>query len=306
MNKSKIDWCDMTWNPVTGCLHNCKYCYAARIANRFSGCDIHKPNSHNIEIIDGKDYLKNTVAIELYEPLTKNGKIAPYPIGFKPTFHRYRLNEPKQKTKGRKIFVCSMADLFGEWVPDTWIEEVLKTCESTPQHTYMFLTKNPKRYGQLNSKNHLYNWDFAKDNMWLGITVTKQDDLNRLKHLPYGNTNTFISVEPMQSEIDLSWYIPQKDTTYKCSYCGYHANYFSHHCQYCGKEGGYSGSFRKQPINWIIVGAQTGPGAISPKKEWVQSIIDQSKKAGIPIFLKDNLNWDKKNQEYPESMGVWL
>lgn len=33
--KTKIDWCDSTWNPVTGCLHGCEYCYARGIANRF-------------------------------------------------------------------------------------------------------------------------------------------------------------------------------------------------------------------------------------------------------------------------------
>lgn len=39
MNKTKIEWADSTWNPVTGCLHGCEYCYARRIANRFAGCD---------------------------------------------------------------------------------------------------------------------------------------------------------------------------------------------------------------------------------------------------------------------------
>lgn len=37
--KTKIDWCDSTWNPVTGCEHNCEYCYARGIANRFGGFD---------------------------------------------------------------------------------------------------------------------------------------------------------------------------------------------------------------------------------------------------------------------------
>ena len=37
MNKSLIEWCDFTWNPVTGCQHGCLYCYAAKQANRFSG-----------------------------------------------------------------------------------------------------------------------------------------------------------------------------------------------------------------------------------------------------------------------------
>lgn len=37
MNNTKIEWCDSTWNPVTGCLNKCEYCYARKIANRFDG-----------------------------------------------------------------------------------------------------------------------------------------------------------------------------------------------------------------------------------------------------------------------------
>ena len=132
-----------------------------------------------------------------------------------------------------------------------------------------------------------------------GITITGNGDLDKLKHLPYGNTNTFISVEPLQENIDLSFYIPQANTRYKCSYCGHLSNYYSLQCQHCNKEGGYSGSFRKKPINWVIVGAQTGPRAVPPKAEWVQSIIDQCRAANIPVFLKDNLNWAEVIKEYP-------
>lgn len=74
---------------------------------------------------------------ELDKPAQKydaNWKLtpAPYPCGFEPTFHRYRLEEPSRKTKGRTIFVCSMADLFGAWVPTRWIVDVLDACMATP------------------------------------------------------------------------------------------------------------------------------------------------------------------------------
>ena len=52
-------------------------------------------------------------------------------------------------------------------------------------------------------------------------------------------------------------------------------------------------------VNWVVVGAQTGPGAIKPKKEWVQNLIDIAREYNVPIFLKDNLNWPEKIQEYP-------
>ena len=113
MNKTKIDWCDSTWNPVTGCLHGCEYCYARGIANRFGT----KNQCHSF-------YGGHPVGKihELEEPavVTETGKKSPYPFNFEPTFHKYRLNEYQNK-KGRNIFVCSMADLFGKWIPDEWI-----------------------------------------------------------------------------------------------------------------------------------------------------------------------------------------
>ena len=138
MNKTKIDWCDSTWNPVTGCLHGCEYCYARGIANRF-GFGAYEPNIAERVLI---------------ETAISAGKKIPYPFNFDPTFHKYRLNEYQNK-KGRNIFVCSMADLFGEWVPDEWIEDVFEACEKAPQHNYLFLTKNPFRYEILRQKGIL-------------------------------------------------------------------------------------------------------------------------------------------------------
>ena len=55
MNKTKIDWCDSTWNPVTGCLHGCEYCYARGIANRFSSHG-DKWDDRKIHVLDEKVY----------------------------------------------------------------------------------------------------------------------------------------------------------------------------------------------------------------------------------------------------------
>ena len=296
MNKSKIEWCDMSWNVVTGCLHGCAYCYARRIAERFG-----LAFSPRLDEVDGYKYDSPEgmdTMLELNKPYCKNGRIQPYPMAFLPTFHGYRLDEPSKKTKHQKIFVSSMGDLFGKWVPMEWIKRVWKACEAAPQHTYIFLTKNPQKYGQLNGELYNYNWN-APSNWWFGITVTCQDDLNRLRHLPYGPAKTFISIEPMKGEIDLSFYLPKKTTRCKCSYCGHHADYFSLHCQHCGKEGGYSGSFRRNPINWVIIGAQTGPGAVRPNPEWISKTIGQCRSAGVPLFVKDNCKWPEVIREFP-------
>ena len=176
MQKSKIEWCDSTWNPVTGCRHGCEYCYASRIAERF-----------------GKMKWPTNELHVLYQPkerTTKGGAeaVAAYPFGFDPTLHRYRLDEPYQR-RGQNIFVCSMADLFGEWVPDEWIEEVMKACLLSPQHRYLFLTKNPGRYMKLAEAGKLPE----KDNFWYGSSVPTPDTLFWWSD----RHNTFVSIEPM-------------------------------------------------------------------------------------------------------------
>ncbi len=186
LNKTKIEWCDATWNPVTGCLHGCEYCYARRIAERFkgwnsdAGCVSHVGPTATIMELDRQP-----------ERTTKNGQIqtAPFPFGFAPTFHRYRLDEPQEWKKPQTIFVCSMADLFGEWVPDDWIEEVFAACQKAPQHRYLFLTKNPARYLKLAEADMLP----CNENFWYGSTATG----------PYVEAffskehNTFVSIEPL-------------------------------------------------------------------------------------------------------------
>ena len=56
--KTKIDWCDSTWNPVTGCLHGCPYCYARGIAERFNGCD-------TVDIEEGGEPIQATLYMKI-------------------------------------------------------------------------------------------------------------------------------------------------------------------------------------------------------------------------------------------------
>lgn len=180
-DKTKIDWCDASWNPVTGCKHGCEYCYARGIARRY-GCKIN-------------GNMGNALAV-LEEPYRRavDGKINPYPYEFLPTFHEYRLNIPKNWTKPRNIFVCSMADLFGDWVPDEWITAVFDACLAAPQHRYLFLTKNGKRYLELAKKGVMPDGE----NFWYGCSVTRPDE-------PFffsGRYKTFASIEPILEPFD--------------------------------------------------------------------------------------------------------
>lgn len=156
-------------------------------------------------------------------------------------------------------------------LPNEWIKEVFKACKKVPQHTYMFLTKNPNRYYSFRDK--------CPKNFWLGASAVNQADekvlfngdgsfivtkahciADTMAFMP----NSFLSIEPLLSDV-------ATDVDF-------------------------------DSINWVIVGAQTGPGAVPPKPEWVQNIIDQCRYVGVPVFLKNNLNWPEKIQEWPEEM----
>lgn len=188
-SKTKIDWCDSTWNPVTGCLHGCEYCYARKIAERFS---------------TEKKYRRPYEPV-LHVPTRRvRTRPEPYPYGFKPTFHRYKLDEPQHWKKPRTIFVCSMADLFGEWVPDEWIKEVFKACEAAPQHRYLFLTKNPKRYIELYAKNILR----IGKGYWYGTTITSPKQPFFYSKMPNDNPHTFMSIEPIMESFKKSKGLP--------------------------------------------------------------------------------------------------
>lgn len=181
-NKTKIDWATMSWNPVTGCRHGCPYCYAARTANRFNG---HREDP--IPLAEGIHILK------------EKPKAMPYPYGFEPTLHLYRLDQPRRQDTPQTVFVCSMADLFGEWVPTNWIWDVMDACKDAPQHRYLFLTKAPERYKKLEDAFALPH----RENFWYGMTVTDQSFLDRIPALRK-DTNTFWSMEPLLGPVDLN------------------------------------------------------------------------------------------------------
>ena len=181
MNETKIDWAEMSWNPVTGCRHGCPYCYARRTAHRFdAGLEDHAST-------DGLHVLEEKI------------KGTPYPYGFEPTMHRYRLNQPERKKEGRTVFVCSMADLFGRWVPTEWIRDVVDACQRAPQHRYLFLTKNPARYLELDRVALLPH----AENFWYGATVANEDAA-AMYPMPWANINTFWSMEPLLGPVDMS------------------------------------------------------------------------------------------------------
>lgn len=152
LNKTKIEWANYTWNPVVGCKKYCSYCYAKRMNDRFK-------------------WISNWN---------------------EPQFFPERLNENFEKLKpDSKIFVGSMCDLFGDWIPSEWIRQILYLCSYYDHLQFMFLTQNPKRYNE---------FQFAK-NHWVGMTLVKENipSLVRLKCFSGYTTcaRKFVSIEPI-------------------------------------------------------------------------------------------------------------
>jgi len=231
MNKTGIEYVDYTWNPVTGCYHDCGYCYARRLAE------------------------------------TRMNDI--YPNGFDYTFWEDRLDEPIG-AKPSSILVSSMGDLFGEWVPVKDLVRVLDIASELKKHDFVFLTKNPKRYHEVLSK--FFHVD-ELDHFWLGTSVEIGKNLPRLSRLP-SYMNNVASFEPLFGPLHL------------------------------GTKDGREIWYNADELDWIIVGAKTGPNSEQPEENWVNRLLDFGLRMDIPVFLKDNLDWSVEVRNFPDNYNV--
>lgn len=265
MTPTKIEWCDETWNPVTGCKHPCDYCYARGIARRFAGGGYGKQAGMFIAEYKADMFQPPYDLSEPQFAKTKDGwyRQAPFPFGFEPTLHRYRLGEPARKKQPRNIFVGSMTDLFGAWVPREWNKAVYDACRAAPQHNYLFLTKNPRRYIELGERAEL----LSAPNIWYGTSITghEPEKVRTLAELFY---NTFLSIEPLLSDVGelhlagVDWVI-------------------------IGAETGN----RK--------------GKVTPGRAWIENIVAACRAEHVPVFMKDSLApvWDRELvREFPKRL----
>jgi protein gp37 len=210
-----VGWGRYLWDPITGCLNGCSCCHARDLINQF-------PKE--------------------------------FPNGFEPTLHPERLLNPvntklpKQTNKGkRNVIVCSMGDLFGDWVPQDWIDQVIEACKKSPDWTYIFLTQNPKRLIGI-------NWPV---NAWVGAKINRQDLISsvlplfkELNEHQFRPAVLFVSCNPMLERLNF------------------------------GKHG-------LDIFDWVIVDAgdgEIGTKTCQPKKTWVESLHDSARKAGCMIY----------------------
>jgi len=177
-DKSKIEWTDATWNPVTGCTKvsaGCAHCYAETFAKRFRGVPDH-----------------------------------PYEQGFDLKLWPGRLDLPLSWKERKMIFVNSMSDLFHEDVPDDFIEKVFDTMCRAKHHIFQVLTKRSDRMmawtlkyfsSDRSRKDGKVKWP---ENVWLGVSLENQNYSWRIRHLQESPAYIrFISIEPLLSPISL-------------------------------------------------------------------------------------------------------
>ena len=200
LHKTKIEWATHTWNPVTGCRRGCEYCYARRFISRFAPHACERPEAEPLEYRpEGTPKGNGCYIVDAPSRLVDEAgayvRSTPYPKDFAPTYHTYTLSYPEKRLIPSRVFVSSMGDLFGDWVPEAWIQEVFGACKRAPQHTYLFLTKNPRRYCDLANAGKLP----AEPNFWYGTTVTGKGAPAFAESIHF---NTFLSIEPLLEDID--------------------------------------------------------------------------------------------------------
>jgi protein gp37 len=162
--KSKIEWTESTWNPVTGCTKisiGCRNCYARRFALRLKAA-----RSRN------------------------------YANGFQVTLHPHLLQIPLRWKQPRTIFVNSMSDLFHKDVPLEFIRKIFDVMKRASLHRFQVLTKRSGRLLQLSPS---LPWP---KNVWMGVTVENADYASRIDYLRQIPASIkFISFEPLLGPI---------------------------------------------------------------------------------------------------------
>jgi protein gp37 len=238
-HKRGIEWTDYTWNAVGGCQHGCRWvmpdgsvaeCYAETVAER----------------------------------VAQNA----YPAGFE--HHYWRpdaLREPLRLRTPARIFLDSMSDLMGSWVPDEQVEAVLDVCREAHWHQFQLLTKNAPR---------LTHFDFP-DNVWIGVSappsimfgkrlspvqqtrmVARSVAILRSLRVPV----RWMSIEPLSFDI--------------------------------------APLLVDSGLQWAVIGAATnGKKTYQPEAAWVAHVLEVLDAQGTQVFFKGNLDWTPWREDFP-------
>lgn len=267
-DKSSIEWTDATWNPFRGtkgrhhCVRiseGCKNCYAAAMNQRFNG----------------PDYVKGADTPRLDEEA---------------------LLQPLKWKRPRRIFVCSMTDLFMDEHSDGMIDRVFAVMALAPHHTFQVLTKRAKRM-----REYMLNDDRFKvgarafeilaklarkgtstrpwplPNVWLGVSAENQEraDERIPDLLATPAAVRFVSAEPLLGPVSFRWAAWHDYQSQEIERRRQRAMVLSN--EYDGLRG---------KLDWVIIGGESGPGARPCDVAWVRSIKDECADANVACFVK--------------------
>jgi protein gp37 len=256
-DKSEIEWTDATWNPVRGCVKvspGCKHCYAETFAERFRGVKGH-----------------------------------PYEQGFDPRLVPEALDIPLRWSKPRTIFVNSMSDLFGEFVPPPYTAATFGVMGLACHHLYQVLTKRAERMRQIVERLTL---DTCMDaTLSLGVTCTRKQTRRIRDALPAGSPFTAGSETPLWPLPNVWLGVSVEDRKYGLPRIE-HLRQTPAAVRFLSIEPLLEdlGDVDLSGIHQIIIGAESGRGARAMDEAWVRRLRDQAREQRVAFFYKQRLD----------------
>lgn len=244
--KTGIEWCDSTFNPVVGCTKvsaACDFCYAESWAKRTGHPELWNGSRR---LTSNENWLKVS-----------------------------RWNEAAAKFRDengrrRRVFCASLADVFDNQWEETWRSALWFLIAQCPGLDFLLLTKRPQNIRKMLPPD----WGDGYPNVWLGTTVENQEEADRrIPHLlAVPATVHFLSCEPLLERLDLSA-IPLRPG-HAPLYAPLTGNWW------------HTDTGLKTTIDWVIAGGESGPNARLMQSDWVRSLRDQCATAGVPFFFK--------------------
>jgi protein gp37 len=236
-----IEWCSYTWNPIGGCKHACRW-----------------------TMPDGST--AKCYAEEVAAGIARNN----YQFGFDAHYWKPQLlSEPLKLKEPARIFLDSMSDLMGAWVPEDQIKAVLQVARQAEWHTFQLLTKNAPRLKQF----------VFPDNVWVGVSsapdqmlghTLDQNQQERYMHKALSTLSGLHSPVTWMSFEPLSWGVAPIVAQYP------------------------------NALKWAVIGAASnGSKYYQPNPRHVEALLKVLDGQGVPVFFKGNLNWSPWREEFP-------
>lgn len=240
-----VEWTDFSWNSPGGCEHKCEWLMP-----------------------DG------TKAVCYAKTVAEGVARKAYPHGFEHHYwHPERLDEPLRVKKPAKIFLDSMSDLMGHWVPDDQVQQVLDVCEKAHWHTFQLLTKNAPRLLKFKFPSNVWVGVSAPPSFMMGkeLTQVQQERMveRQLATLQQIDVPVrWMSIEPLSFDI---------------------APILT----------------RFPPLQWVVIGAATnGAKTYQPQAAWVERVLVWADNNDVPVFFKGNLEWPGWREDFPKEKVI--